>query len=323
MLCALPLLRLLRHHFPGARITLVASPVNYAIMLHNPVIDEVLLYDKARLLRSPLAVWRFIRSVRARGHDLALVPATVSMSATSDLIALLSGAGNRIGPGSLSGRPNPGARCFSQKVDLSWASEPRRHQTLRNLDLVASLTLERPGLACEIGLTAAEREEAAAAIARLRRKHTVVVGIHPGAGKPHNRWAAERFARVADRIAADYNAGIVVTAGPMDDEPLAELLRHVHTPYELFRNKPVRQLAAMLDQFDLYLTNDTGVMHIAGGVRTQVLALFGPTDPLQWAPAGEKNRYIASRDGSMEAITVDEVLAVLEVILLDRERRRH
>jgi len=322
MLCAVPLLRALKAHFTKARITLVAAPVNHAIMLHHPLLDEVILYDKARLRRSPAALVRFLRRLRAGRPDLTLVPATVSTSATSDLLALLSRAGTRIGPRSLSGRPNPGARCYSQAVDLSWEQDPRRHQTLRNLDLIATLGTDRPSLRCEIGLTAAEQEAASAVATPLRQKHPVLVGFHPGAGKRPNRWAAERFAAVADAAAEKYNAGIVLTAGPMDDEPVEEFLRHLRAPCELFRNKPVRQLAAMLDQLDIYLTNDTGVMHIAGGVRTHVLALFGPTDPLQWAPAGEKNRYIASTDGKIDSIAIEEVLAVLEVILLERERGR-
>jgi ADP-heptose:LPS heptosyltransferase len=321
MLCVIPLLRALKSRFVGAGVTLVTSPVNHEIMLHNSVGADVLLYDKARLRRSPLALWRFFRDLRAPGHDLAVVPVTVSTSTTSDLIALLSGAGVRIGPQSLAGRPNPGGRCYTQPIELSWDDDPRRHQTLRNLDIIASLGIGRPPLTCEIGLTGAEREEAAARIAPLRSKHEVVVGIHPGAGKPMNRWPADRFALVADRIAANYKAAILVTAGPRDDEPLEQFCHHLESSYDLFRNRPVRQLAAVLDQIDLYLTNDTGVMHIAGGVRTRVLSLFGPTDPLQWAPAGEKNRYIAATDGRMSSITVEEVLAVVEVILL--ERRRH
>ncbi len=311
MLCAIPLLRSLRLTFPRARITLVASPVNFDIMLHHPYADEVLNYDKALLRRSPAALAAFYRSIRSAGRDLAIVPATVSLSTTSDLLARLSGARLRVGAGSLDGRRNPMSFCFNRVSDLEWGREPHRHQALRNLDILRPLGMSCADLGCVLGFTADESAEARAFLADLRSQTRFLVGIHPGAGKEANRWPAPLFASLANRIAGKFSCGIVVTAGYRDAEPLRIIRQQLTCPHAIVQDQPIRRVAAIIDQTDFFISNDTGMMHVAGATRAGLLALFGPTDPLQWAPIGPKNRYVVADDGIIASIPEDLVFETL------------
>lgn len=315
MLCVVPLLRALRNRYASAHITLVASPVNYEIMRNHPYTNEVLNYNKPLFFKSPFAFVKFFRVLRTRPYNLAVVPSTVSISFTSNLISLISGAGIRIGPDALQGTPNTSKRCFTHTVLLDWKNEPRRHQTLRNLDILKPLQIEPGDCSLVIGLTKQEEEEAILFLKPIRKQFPLLIGIHPGAGKRENRWNAERFASIANRLHKELNAGIVITAGPMDDEPLKEILNHLSCPYTLIQNTPLRKVAALIDQLSLYITNDTGVMHIAGATRTNVLSLFGPTDPLQWAPIGSKNHYIGAKEGELRNLSVEEVFSMAELIL--------
>src|SRR5205823_15106747 len=112
------------------------------------------------------------------------------------------------------------------------------------------------------------------------------IGFHPGAGKLANRWPAERFAMVADRLSEEFGATAVVTCGPMDADPVREMTERLRAPHVVLRGHPIRGVAAVLQRLDLVITNDTGILHVAAGVGTPVLSLFGPTDPAQWAPIG-------------------------------------
>ena len=321
MLCAVPLLRALRTVFPRAFITLVTSPVNYEIMRNHPYVDHVLNYDKRNFLRSPLKFVKFVRALRKGGFDLAIVPATVSLSATSDILTLLSRAGIRVGTASLQGRDNPTFFCFTTKVTLEWKSTPRKHQSSRNLDIIAPLGVTTEDLSCVIGLRDEEKEEARLFLESMRAKHPIIIGFHPGAGKIANRWDAEKFASIANRVGQEHDAGIIITAGPMDDEPVQRMKKGVRYAYQLVHNQPLRNVAAIIDQLDLYVTNDTGVMHVAAGTRANVLALFGPTDPLEWAPVGPKNRYIAARDGRITSISEEEVFNMINLIVMKIQQR--
>ena len=315
MLCAVPLLRALRTMYPKAYISLVTSPVNYEIMRYHPYLNEVLNYDKISFFKTLMGYWRFYRNIRSKHYDLAIVPATVSLSITSSMIALLSGAPQRIGPGRLQGKENPASACFTTPVELDWRDEPRRHQSLRNLDLLKPFEISTGDLSCVIGLIAEERKQAGAFLDSLRKNYKILIGLHPGAGKVENRWPAQHFASIANQMYNNFNAGVIVTAGPMDGVPLAVMRQHLQCPYIVIDRQPLRQVAAIIDQLDLFITNDTGIMHVAGATRANVLALFGPTDPLQWAPIGAKNRYVSAKDRDLNNLSEDEVSQVIEVIL--------
>ncbi len=318
MLCVVPLLRALRKRYPSARLDLMASPVNQEVMLQNKYLDGVVLYDKREFLRNgriyPLALLRFIKRLRAP-YEMVLVPGTVSTSFTSDFLAFLTGSRVRIGVGSLEGRPNPSSFFFNVAEDLDWSNEPHRHQTLRNLDIARSLGLDTPDLSHEMTLLPDEILSGEELARTMRGQKPLLIGFHPGAGKPPNRWPAERFAELMDRLRERTGAEVFVTSGPMDDEVIAATLKSMKCPAQLLANQPIRAVASVLRKADLYVTNDTGVMHIAAAVGAPVVALFGPTDPEQWAPRGAKIRYIRGEKTEIEGIQINSVLqACLEAL---------
>lgn len=305
MLCIVPTLRALRARFPNAFIVLVASPINHEVMRNCRYVDEVMNFDKTR---GAMSIVAFVRNLRKQNFDLAIVPSTVSMSFTSQLFAFLSKAETRIGAASIGGEENPSAFFFNVAVELDWRAAPHRHQTLRNLDMLKPLAIFSDDLHLEITF---DREETAM-IERLKREKAerkkLVIGYHPGAGKTPNRWEANRFARVANTLAQEFDAATLITAGPMDDEPVYEMTKWLTVPYNLIKGKPIREVAVILSTVDLMITNDTGIMHVAGAIGVPVLSLFGPTDPEQWAPVETKNRWLKGEEGDINTISVEEVL---------------
>jgi ADP-heptose:LPS heptosyltransferase len=318
MLCAVPLLRALRQRFPVAFIGLVASPVNYDVMLHHPFVDEVILYDKLRFFRAPARIFAFLRKLRERQYDLAIVPSTVSMSFTSDAMAYLCGAKYRIGVGSLNGIENITSHIFNVPVAAGWDTGSPIHQTERNLDFVRRIGIDTDDLSAVIQLTVEEKKTAESFLGAHLGGRRFAIGFHPGAGKPHNRWPAERFAHVADRLASETVALIVITAGPMDNESLEGMARSLKSPFLVVKDKSIREVAGTIDRLSLYVTNDTGVMHVAGATSTRVLSLFGPSDPYQWAPKSHRHKFLVSRNREMNSLTEEEVYSAAIEMLRER-----
>ncbi len=93
------------------------------------------------------------------------------------------------------------------------------------------------------------------------------------------------------------------------------MTKHLHYPYVIVQNQPIRSVAAIINELDVFVSNDTGIMHVAAGTKTPLLSLFGPTDPLQWAPLGLKNHYVASDNGTMESISTEQVYSELQQII--------
>ena len=114
-----------------------------------------------------------------------------------------------------------------------------------------------------------------------------LITIHPGSGSPRKNWPLDRFAEVAAQLTAEGHE-LVVTLGPTEEESGPEWLQAWRsTQAHVARGLDVDTLAAILSTCSAYVGNDSGVSHLAASVGVPTVALFGPTDPIQWAPRGE------------------------------------
>ncbi len=320
MLCVVPLLRALAERYPACRLTLLTSPVNHDIMLHHRYLDEVIKFDKARFFRRGIfhlfRLAGYIRALRRRGFEAVIVPSTVSSSFTSDLLGYLSGAPVRIGAESIDGKTNPSSFFFTHPAVLDWRREPHRHQTLRNLDIAQCLGLAATNLSISMTLLDEEEREGRRYVSEAKGGRRKAIALHPGAGKMPNRWPLDRFVDVAKALSDEFDAEVFVTVGPMDEDLVESLCTLLEGRVQLIQNQAVRRVASILSKMDLVISNDTGIMHVAAAVGAPVLALFGPTDPGQWAPIGSRIRYIQGKEGIIESISRGEVLEAARTLLV-------
>ena len=302
MLCAVPAFRAIGERFPQARKLLITAPVNHGVMAGNPYLDEILLFDKVALRRSPVAALRFLRRLRAFHPDLAIVLNSVSFSGTSAWLAVLSRATNIIGGDSV-----PFGWSFSRWLyNLEMPANPvvTEHAIDHQLAPLAAIgitTVDRSTLVRPSAQAQHEAEQFHGALGA--RPH---VALHPGAGKVENRWPAERFAAIATRLSAR-GATVYLIEGPADAEATAQVQSRLAVPLPVLRNVPLNVVAAALGQSDLALVNDTGVMHVAGAMGVWTLALFGPTPAAFWQPPSPMLTAIQSPDARMESIAVETV----------------
>jgi ADP-heptose:LPS heptosyltransferase len=111
------------------------------------------------------------------------------------------------------------------------------------------------------------------------------VGLFPGAGWKLREWMPDRFAAIGNRLVKDFGAQVVVFGGPHERQ-LANYVVDLMTEQaaSFAGNLPIRQLAALIERCNLFLTNDTGPMHIAAALRTPTVALFGPGNHIRFQP---------------------------------------
>lgn len=116
----------------------------------------------------------------------------------------------------------------------------------------------------------------------------IIIGINPGASfGPTKRWFPERFSELADRLIEKYRAKIIILGGVSDREIVEEVVgRMKSTPVNFAGRVNLRELAALIARCNIFITNDTGPMHIAVAVGTKVLTIFGSTDPVRTGPIG-------------------------------------
>ena len=118
------------------------------------------------------------------------------------------------------------------------------------------------------------------------------IGINPGADRPEKRWDPQRYASVADRLIENLGATIFILGGP-GEESIASSIRGAmkHPATNLAGKLSLDGLAYMLSRLDLLITNDSGPMHIGAAVKTPIVALFGPEDPVYTRPYTSPHKY--------------------------------
>jgi heptosyltransferase II len=174
-------------------------------------------------------------------------------------------------------------RSVGQALHALFGADPplaRAHQTVLYAEALASLGVGAPG---PVAVSLSPRARALADEA-LRGVSGPVVAIAPGARWATKRWAPERFAAVADALAAAGHR-VVLCGGPGDREAFAAFRAAARAEIAAdLSSLPIEGLAAAIARAGLLIACDSGPVHLATAVGTPVLALFGPTAPARWGP---------------------------------------
>lgn len=184
------------------------------------------------------------------------------------------------------------------------AMRPRRGPKVAQLGAV--LGLDPPPL--PVAWTAPEDRARAT---RLLPSGRPIVVLGPTANWPVKVWPAERFAALFRTLAAGALSGAVpvVLGGPGAGERTmaAPLLTLLPDAIDLVGALSLSEVAACLARADLYIGNDSGLMHLAAAAGTPTLGLFGPTPADEYAPAGRHATAVRSTDATMAGLTVEAV----------------
>ncbi len=313
MLAGISLFRALKEKYPEAHLTLLSSIENYNGVVKSRFIDELIIFDKSKLF-NPINFIAFIKKIRKQ-FDLAIVPVTVSISFTSNIIARLSNSRIRIGPNSLDGKLNPSSFCFDRRVDVDWRTYPDSNVSEHILEIIKPFGIETNNLSSEISFDDSDLIAAQKFVTEINLKtNSLVIGLHVGAGKPANRWSLVKFVKLIENLEKEFNCILYLTGSDADKDELEYVIKNTGVKLNLFINKPISQVAALVSISSLFLTNDTGIMHVAGTTATPQISLFGPTNPFNWAPCG-RNKIFLRKSDLIDDIEVDDVLNLCKVLL--------
>jgi heptosyltransferase-2 len=273
-LFATPFLRLLHAQEPEAQLTALGRPACRDMLRNHPAIHEMIELPEAGLARRA----SLLGVLRRRKFDTAYI---LRRSLSRTVLLLMAGIPERIG--------FDNAKSGWLLTRRIAPASPMVHKALAYLPLLGVNGAPVSGF--DYTVSEDERREARALLQKAVPGQGPLVMLHPGANWPHKRWPPERVAELGDRLASACGARIVITGSP-DDRALAEGIRsRIPAPSTVLAGKTtVRQLAACLEQAQLLVSNDTGILHIAAALRRPLVALYGPTSPLLTGPLGDTSR---------------------------------
>jgi len=283
-----PAIKALREACPNIFISFMVQPYARDIVDGNPYLDEVIVFDKKGAHRGVLGALKLVSILKRRRFDIALI---LHPTVRVHVATFLAGIPERIGynkkMGFLLTKRMPHAKQLGEK-----------HESEYTLDVLRAIGIQADDKALFVPVN---RKAVEAIDNRLCsngvKKDDIIVGIHPGASCPSKRWIPERFAELADRIVDEFGAKVVVMAGPSDRElgnKVSSLISG--NAINLAGSVPVKELVALLKRCALFVSNDSGPVHIAAAVSTPVISIFGRNEkglsPKRWRPLGKDDIVI-------------------------------
>ena len=319
----LPALEAIKRTYPDSNVTWAVEEAAADILDGHPLIDRLLVSRRkswTRMLRNPLTFFqglggivRFFSELRSTRYDIAI---DFQGLFKSGILIGLARAQRKIG--------------FDRTRELSYlflnerlpAYDIEKHALERYLDVARYLGAKDTSPTCTLPI---ERE-----ISRIKQRieglklaRRPLVAINPVARWKTKLWSEGKFAELADRLINERNA-VVIFTGSYDDGPVnARILAMMKQNAVSWAGETtLKELAALASLCTVFITTDTGPMHLAAAAGTRVVALFGPTAPWRTGPFGPS--HVTVRAGlicspcfkrtcddnvrCMEEITVDEVM---------------
>jgi len=323
----LPALAAIRNTFPDARIAVLAKPWVAEVYALCPEIDEVLLYRRPGIHDGIAGLLRLAGELRIRRFDAAVL---LQNAIEAAILSCLARIPVRAGYGT-DGRGLLLTHSVQKRKGIG-----KVHQTEYYVEMVTALGCrEATG---EIRLaTTPEHGPLAERLLEglgLAGKHPLV-GIAPGAAYgPAKRWLPERFAAVADRLIRDDGASILLFGSAGDKQAAESVVRQTSVPVaDIAGQTDLREAIAVMARCDLFISNDSGLMHLAAALGIPTVAIFGSTNPATTGPVGKRSVVVRREvDCSpclktdcptdfrcMEGISADDVLAAARNLLQKRE----
>lgn len=280
-----PAVAALREAYPLARLSMAVTPTTREVVEGNPHVDEVIVYEQNGRHRGFLGYWQFIRELRKRKFDAAVIYHTKKRT---NLICFLAGIPHRIGF-----QNNKWGFLLTQKVkDTRPLGDKHEYQYCLEV-------LKRFGVDTQVSrpvLYLPFKKEAEDWAERFwlengLRDSKKTIAIHAGASCISKRWPAARFADVINHLLAKYPLHILLIGGSDSRHISGAIKSQVKSPLlDLTGQTSLSQLASLLKRCQLLISNDSGPVHVAVAVGTPVISIFGRNQaglsPTRWRPLG-------------------------------------
>lgn len=318
-------IRNIRRNFPDSFIASVIPTRCVPILKGNPHLNEIIIFDEKSEHKGIMDKLKFVRFLSRKKFDTVFL---LHRSFSRALICLLAGIPERIG-----------YRAKKRALLLTKNIIPSGRDSLHRIDYYLTV-IENAGLKIydkhtEFFFDKKDKE----VVEEFLNKQSVtnkdfLAGINPGGNWLPKRWPVDYWARLIDKLAGELEVKVVVTAGESDGALVKQIQSLVKEKFIVTAGiLDLKQMGALCRRMDLFITADTGPLHIANasGVK-KIIALFGPTDPAVTGPYPETNAIIIKKDTGckipcynvdckdnrcMKAITPEEVIEQVKLFKMN------
>ncbi|MBL7211456.1 MAG: lipopolysaccharide heptosyltransferase II [Desulfobacteraceae bacterium] len=283
----LPALEAVRRNFPSSSITVLAKPWVLSLFEAHPAVDHVMPFEKGEGAFTGLGeMLRIIRLIRKEKFDLAILFQNAFEAA---LLTCLGGVRLRLGY-------NTDSRGLLLTHGVIRDNEVLKvHQVEYYLSILRAMDWEAKGSEPSLHVRGKNREEAMGFLASEGiRDEEYLIGLGPGAiFGGSKRWPPGRFARIGEWAAERWGARILLFGSSKEREICEEVAREMgHTPVNFCGRTSLGEAMGLINLCQLFVTNDSGLMHVSAALGVPTVAIFGSTDPNATGPGGLRTMVV-------------------------------
>ena len=313
---SLPALRAIRTRFPYAQITVAVGKPGGELINLSGYANEILEVDRVSLRDGPTLISigriiKFVSSVRKSKFDFVI---DLHSYYETNILGFLSGAPQRL----YSRRPNRSLDFLANFKPRPALEVPSTHIVDRYLDLLKPLGIQNAPRIPTLK-TSAAADFTVEALLKKEKAHSgeLLVGLFPGAGNISRIWPIENFAELADHLVRNDRVRVIVFAGPEERAKVPQMRPLFPASTIFFDRLTIPQLISAQARLTVFVSNDTGPVHLAAAVGVPVIVVLDRPDPHGFLPIGDQHRVIFGQ--SITAVRVPDVYrAAHEVISLNR-----
>lgn len=286
----LPALEAVKENFPSSVVSVLAKPWVEPVFRNHPAVDEMVILNKGGGAFTGFGeLFRTIRSVRKGSFDLTILFQNAFEA------ALISWAG---GIPIRAGYNTDGRGILLTHGVVRSQDVLKVHQVEYYLSLLEKLGLKTEKKDPVLHVSSEERSVAEK---RLQdggvNKGDLLVGLNAGAiFGGAKKWDAERFAAIGVRSIEEWGAKVLVFGSAKELEIGRKVMNAMeHAATDFCGQTSLREAIALVSMCDIFVTNDSGLMHVASALDVPTVAIFGPTDQVATGPCGQRTRVVNHR----------------------------
>ncbi len=327
----IPAVRTIRKNFPDADITLLALPWVADVFSACSHIDHIFIYDKKGRHQGVKGKIRLAADLKKLHFDATILLQNAFEAA---LITTLARIPVR------AGYTTDGRRLLLTHGVRKHPEIGTKHQVHYYQEMLAGLGLQPGPDTLELFLDPDAVKASDKLLQEARQGRDVpIIGLNPGAAYgPAKRWPAGKYGRLAARLAGATGGLIVIFGTEADQQAAAEITAAADGAFvlDLTGKTSLASALACIDRCDVFVTNDSGLMHVAAALNTPLVAIFGSTDHVATGPYSKQAAVIRKplscspcmkthcpkeHFKCMEEISVDEVAATALEFLTEKGDR--
>ncbi len=315
-----PAIRALKETYPESYIGVLTRNPGFNLLQENPNIDEIFIFNRG--FSGIFSLPGLLKTLRQKKFEVAFI-----FHASDRIIwplVFFTGAGEIIG----ANKDNKGLDFILTK---SINQLPSLHTIENRLALVKQFGANTERRNLEVYLTDKDRNTVEKFLkGRGIDRDSLIVGLHPGAKDVYRRWPSKNFAVLGSALIEKLKCKIIVTGSKNEKTLVNHISSKISGSIPVAGDLSIRESAALIEKMALFITNDTGPMHIAFALGIPTIGLFSPSYPDQSGPYKATGKYIIIKKQEtcipciyknccnplcMEQIKTEEVIAAAEFLL--------